>query len=94
MHSEYFIDDMLGPFLIGHPFNRTKIAGSKAQKGYHRVYFSQVVVEAVFVWPQCFVGDLLNSWKHILGQLEQFCQSNWLLTRGVHCGISMDMLLR
>ena len=40
------------------------------------------MIQAVFVWPPCFVGPNNESWKYVLGQLEIFAQSNWIATRG------------
>ena len=74
MQCAYFDTGLLGQFMPSHPCNRTRIRNGKSFGGYNSRWFSKVKVEAVMVWPQCFVGDELNTWKYILGILEQFCQ--------------------
>lgn len=79
-YSMYFKDGSLGPYLINHPLYRTRI--TPGNPSYTANLFKEVVIRAVIVWPTCFVGMSCVKWKQVLGQLELFCQHNWLQTHG------------
>ena len=76
--------EALGPFMPKHPLERLKITGPGVVDAsrYCSEYFSEVKIQAVFVWPSCFVGLNDDKWKVALGQLEIFAQSHWKATRG------------
>ena len=83
-----FRKEALGPYLGAHPLDRTKISGGREDENrYTSEFFSEVKIQAVFVWPPCFVGENNEKWRLVLGQLEMYAQSHWLATRGLDvCG--------
>ena len=79
LSSEYFKDGTLGPHLLCHPLYRTHI---NCATGYSSNLIKEIVIQAVIVWPSCFVRQSVEKWRQVLGQLEMFSQANWLETRG------------
>ena len=71
------------PSLTNHPSYRTELQTAKIVKlSYHKAWFKQVVIEAVLVWPTCFVGEDNDAWKVVLGQAELYAMNNWTATHG------------
>ena len=59
--------------------------GSLDGSDYHCDFFNEVRVQAIIIWPQCFVDGMYGTqqaWRHVMGQIEAHSQSNWRETRG------------